>query len=144
MSLSEKIVKRISGIMEERSEVVFAYLFGSKMNNKVRYGSDLDIGIYFNNNPDLLTIGELVVKLEDETKQKIDLVKLNHLDKINPSLAYSVLDTGVLICNKNDKTIHEFKSSVIINFLDFSYTNNLFEKAFKNRMMTNNFAVFDK
>ena len=144
MSLSEKIIKRISGIMEERSEVVFAYLFGSKMNNKVRYGSDLDIGIYFNNNPDLLTIGELVVKLEDETKQKIDLVKLNHLDKINPSLAYSVLDTGVLICNKNDKTIHEFKSSVIINFLDFSYTNNLFDKAFKNRMMTKNFAVFDK
>ncbi len=102
MNLSNQILKKISDLLGQRNEVVFAYVFGSKLNGKTRYGSDLDIGVYFNDNPDLLTVGELVIKLEEVTGQKIDLVKLNDLDKINPSLSYSVLDTGILICNNNE------------------------------------------
>ena len=131
MNLSNQILKKISGLLGQRNEVVFAYVFGSKLNGKTRYGSDLDIGVYFNDNPDLLTVGELVIKLEEVTGQKIDLVKLNDLDKINSSLSYSVLDTGVLIYNNNEKILQEFKRSVILNFLDFDYARNLFDKAFK-------------
>ena len=144
MNLSNQILKKISDLLGQRNEVVFAYVFGSKLNGKTRYGSDLDIGVYFNDSPDLLTVGELVIKLEEVTGQKIDLVKLNDLDKINSSLSYSVLDTGVLICNKDEKILQEFKRSVILNFLDFDYARNLFDKAFKNRLLNNSFAVFDK
>ena len=144
MNLSNQILKKISDFLGQRNEVVFAYVFGSKLNGKTRYGSDLDIGVYFNEDPDLLTVGELVIKLEEVTGQKIDLVKLNDLDKINPSLSYSVLDTGILICNNNEKILQEFKRSVILNFLDFDYARNLFDKAFKKRLLTNTFAVFDK
>jgi hypothetical protein len=144
VNLRNQIIKRISGLLGQRNEVVFAYVFGSKLNGKTRYGSDLDIGVYFNDSPDLLTVGELVIKLEEITEQKIDLVKLNDLDKINPSLSYSVLDTGILICNNNENILQEFKRSVILNFLDFDYARNLFDKAFKNRLLNNSFAVFDK
>jgi predicted nucleotidyltransferase len=144
VKLSKQIIKRISDLLQQRNEVIFAYVFGSRLNKKTRYGSDLDIAVYFNDTPDLLTAGELVIKLEEATEQKIDLVKLNDLDKTNSSLAYSVLDTGVLICNNNENILREFKRCVILNFLDFDYARKLFDKAFKKRLLTNTYAVFDK
>ncbi len=142
--LKSQSSKIISKLLMQKEEIVFVYLFGSSVSGKKRYGSDLDVAIYFSITPDLMSIGELVLKLEEETEQKIDLVKLNNLDKTNPALAYSVLSSGILIFNKDESLFKKYKRSVILNYLDFDYTKKLLDKAFSKRLSTNNFAVFDK
>ena len=140
----DKIKKNITELLKQRDEVDFAYIFGSAVSGKIRYGSDLDIAVYFNANPDILAIGELAIKLEEAIKQKIDLVKLNDLDKTNPVLAYSVLSSGIPVIINNEVIHKEFKISAILYYLDFDYTRNLLDKAFSKRLSTNTFAVFDK
>ena len=138
------IRNKIISILIKQANIKFAYIFGSTLNDKTRYGSDLDIAIYFDNEPDLLTIGELVINLEKETERKIDLIKLNNLDKSNPCLAFSVVSKGIVFYSVDDTTFKEFKRSVLLHYLDFKYIRDMFDVAFNKRLSTNKFAVFDK
>ena len=142
MDISEQ--NKIASILSKQTNIKFAYIFGSALKNKTRYGSDLDIAIYFNNEPDLLTIGELVFKLEKEVEKKIDLIKLNNLDKSNPCLAYSVLSKGIVVYPGDEKTFIEFKRSVLLHYLDFKFVRDMFDASFNKRLSSNKFAVFDK
>ena len=138
------IQKKITSILSKRSNIKFACIFGSALNNKTRYGSDLDIAIYFDTEPDILTIGELALNLEKEVEKKIDIIKLNNLDKSNPCLAYSVVSKGMVVYSADDNAFKEFKSSVMLNYLDFKYIREMFDVALNKRLSTNKFAVFDK
>jgi hypothetical protein len=110
----------------------------------MRYGSDIDIALYFENEPGIYELGNLVNRLEEEIKNKVDIIGLNNLDKTNPLLAQSILSTGKLIYNIDDKTHNNFKRAVFLQYLDFKYVSDKFEEAFNSRKSNNNFAVFDK
>lgn len=138
------ISKNLKSILKSDINVVFAFLFGSMAKNNMRYGSDIDIAIYFKNTPTLYEIGNLNLKLEEIVNYKLDLAELNNLDKTNPVLAYSVISDGILICNKDKKIFTEFKKSVLMRYLDFKPTNDLINTAFNKRLADNRFAVFDK
>ena len=66
--------EKIAELLIRNKNISFAYLFGSYAKNKIRFGSDLDIGIYFNAEPTIFEIGILVNELEDITEHEIDLV----------------------------------------------------------------------
>jgi len=138
------IQNKVTLILSKQTNIKFAFIFGSAINNKTRYGSDLDIAIYFDNDPDLLSIGELAVKLEKEVERKIDLIKLNNLDKSNPCLAYSVLSKGIVIYPVDEKSFKEFKRSVLLHYLDFKFIRDMFDAALTKRLSSNKYAVFDK
>lgn len=140
----EIIKKSLKSIFESDIDVIFALLFGSMANNNMRYGSDIDIAIYFKNVPTLYEIGNLNLRIEEVINYKTDLVELNNLDKVNPVLAYSVISEGIFILNKDDKIFNEFKKSVLMRYLDFQPTNNLINTAFNKRLVNNRFAVFEK
>jgi predicted nucleotidyltransferase len=136
--------KNLKSILESDINVIFALLFGSIAKNNMRYGSDIDIAVYFKNAPTLYEIGNLNLKLEEIVNYKLDLVELNNLDRINPVLAYSVISDGILICNKDEKIFTEFKKSVLLRYLDFKPTSDIINTAFNKRLADNRFAVFDK
>jgi predicted nucleotidyltransferase len=138
------VQNKIALILSKQTNIKFAYIFGSALKNKTRYGSDLDIALYFENEPDLLTIGELAIQLEKEVEKKIDLIMLNNLDKSNPCLAYSVLSKGIVVYTRDENTFKEFKRSVLLHYLDFKYVRDMFDTAFNKRLSSNKFAVFDK
>jgi predicted nucleotidyltransferase len=140
----ELIKKSLKSILENDIDVIFASLFGSMAKNNMRYGSDIDIAIYFKNAPALYEIGNLNLKIEEVFNHKIDLIELNNLDKINPVLAYAVISEGILILNKDEKIFNEFKKSVLMRYLDFKPTNDLINTAFNKRLTNNRFAVFEK
>ena len=94
---------RIINILKGYANIKFAYLFGSQVKNQTRFGSDLDIAVYFEEEPDLHVIGTLVPELEDAAACKIDLISLNGLGQKNPKLAYSVIADGSLLFTKNVK-----------------------------------------
>ncbi len=140
----EQIKKNLKSIFESQSNVIFALLFGSMVKNNMRYGSDIDIAIYFKNSPTLYEIGNLNLKIEEVINHKIDLVELNNLDKNNPVLAYSVISDGTFIFNNDVKLFNEFKKSVLLRYLDFKPTSDLINSSFNNRLSNNRFAVFEK
>lgn len=135
---------KIESVLRHQNNIKFALLFGSEIKNKTRYGSDIDIAVYFDNDLKIHDIGELVIKLEKAARGKIDLVKLNNLDRSNPRLAYSILSDGLVVYLDDEISFKKFKSSVLLEYLDFKFTGELLDAAFKKRLSTNKFAVFDK
>ena len=142
--MKQIIQNKISEILKEQENILFACLFGSAAKKKIRYGSDIDIAVYFDKNPSLLELGELVNNLEKVTESKIDLVNLNNLDKTNPCLAHSILSDCIILILNDEIIFKEFKSSVLLQYLDFKFASDMFNTAFKERLASNQFAVFDK
>ena len=139
-----KIQNSFKSILEKDDNVIFALLFGSMARNDMRYGSDIDIAIYFNDSLTLHAIGNLCLNLEEAVNYKTDLVELNKLDKTNPVLAYSIVSEGIIIINKDIKIFNGYKKSVLLQYLDFKPTNDLINSGFNNRLSNNRFAVFEK
>jgi predicted nucleotidyltransferase len=52
---------KINKILIQKENIRFAYLFGSQVKNQTRFGSDLDIALYFEKEPDLVDIGALAI-----------------------------------------------------------------------------------
>lgn len=140
----EPIKKNLKSIFESNQNVIFAFLFGSMAKNKLRYGSDIDIAIYFKNSPTLYEIGDLALIIEEKVNIKADLIELNNLYKINPVLSYAVISEGILIINNDNNKFNEFKKSAVMYYLDFKPTNDLINAGFNNRVLNNGYAVFEK
>jgi len=104
-----KIQNAVEDILKKNSDILFAYIFGSKI-KKGRFGSDLDIAVYFNDEPEILEIGALVLKLEEAVNCKVDLVSLNNLDKLNPKLAYSIISEGIIAYVKHKELFINLKN----------------------------------
>jgi len=138
------IQNRLASVLSNQNNILFACLFGSEAKKKTRYGSDIDIAVYFDKDPAMLELGELINNLEKETDSKIDLVNLNNLDKTNPRLAHSILSDCIILILNDEMIFKEFKSSVILHYLDFKFASDMFDNAFKKRLASNQFAVFDK
>jgi len=142
--MNAKILGEIETILKKDSNIIFAYLFGSKVKRSSRFGSDLDIAVYFQDEPEILEIGALVLTLEEAVNCKVDLVSLNTLDKLNPKLAYSIISEGIIAYVKHKELFNQFKESVILNYLDFKPIDELFNKNFNSRLVNHKFAVIEK
>lgn len=142
--MTKKLLNILRPILSGNKNIAFAYVFGSLAKNNKRYGSDLDIAVYFYNEPVLNEIGMLNLNLEENINYKIDLVHLNSLDKNNPVLAYSIFNEGILLVNNNIALHNDFKKSVLLHYLDFQPVDELINRSFKSRLANNSFAVFEK
>jgi len=136
----EKLVE----VLQQVKSIRFAYIFGSQVKDKIRFGSDLDIALYFKNEPQLLDIGMLVIELEKAAKCKVDLVLLNGLPEKNPKLAYSVIDGGILLFCYDERLLVQYKEKVYMKYLDFKPIIDLFERKLYDRISSNRFAVVEK
>jgi len=143
--MTDRINKeKISGILKQTQNILFAYLFGSHAKNKSRFGSDLDIALYFKHELQLLEIGKIVNELENTCEFKIDLVSLNNLFDKNPALAYSVISEGALLFCNDEKLLTHYKRMTFLNYLDFKPVIDLFDKKLKERIDDKKFAVVEK
>jgi uncharacterized protein len=134
-------IDEIINVLKENENIKFAYLFGSHAKNKTRYGSDLDIALYFENEPELTDIGTLVIELEKAADCNIDLVSLKELYKKNPKLAYSVIDEGTLLFNFDEAFLGHYKKKVFLHYLDFKPVIDLFTSKLYERVSNNKFAA---
>ncbi len=137
-------IEKIKEILKCNNKIMFAYLFGSAAQNKVRFGSDLDIGVYFEQMPVLLEIGAIVNELEEALGFTIDLVLLNHLYEDNPKLAYSVLSKGNLLFCLDEKLLTRYKEKTYLRYLDIKPVIDLFDRKLEERIKNKKFAVVEK
>jgi predicted nucleotidyltransferase len=136
--------QKITKILKQTQYVQFAYFFGSRVKNKTRFGSDLDIALYFDKEPELLNIGELVIELEKTVDCNVDLVLLNNLYEKNPKLAYSVIAEGILLFSIDDKLLSLYKKMTYLKYLDFKPIIDLFTGKLNERISNKKFAVIGR
>ncbi|RME65898.1 MAG: nucleotidyltransferase domain-containing protein [Nitrospirae bacterium] len=105
-------------ILSEKPEVVFGILFGSLVTGGSHNLSDLDIGVYFAKEVELIELGGLVSSIEMATNMEVDLVVLNELYKSSPHLAYEIVSKGKVIFCRDQETLWDFKTRTFLYYLD--------------------------
>lgn len=118
------VIKECKDILMEYEKIIFAYIFGSYVENKMKVDSDIDIAIYLKE--DLKPDEYLKIKniLFDILKIEVDLVILNEAP---PLLKYEIYKKNILLFTRDKiiesnykvKTLFEYND--IKRYLDLSY-----------------------
>lgn len=111
---------RLGPFFKGRSEVVFAYLFGSISRGTAGELSDIDLAVFIGP-PGLPQTGnygyqsDLSVELQALLEKEVDLVLLNDA---SAALRYRVLRDGCLIFCRSEKERRLFHERAVMQYLD--------------------------
>ncbi|RLI60839.1 MAG: nucleotidyltransferase domain-containing protein [Candidatus Thorarchaeota archaeon] len=111
----QETVERLSEMLTEEREVVFAYLYGSFMESGAR---DIDIAIYVDEGlvDDALRYQlRLSTKIEMAVRFPVDVLILNHAPM---KLQYQAIKGRLLICKDNEMRLG-FVEQLLIDYLDY-------------------------
>lgn len=118
------VIRKCKDILAQYENIVFAYIFGSYVQGKMRKDSDIDIAIYTEEKMDVDTYLEIKLILTEACKREVDLVILNDA---TPLLKYEIYKNNILLFSR-DKTIETgykvktlFEYNDIKRYLDLSY-----------------------
>jgi len=112
-----EIIKKIKEYFKN-SDYLFVLIFGSYAKNDFTNLSDIDIGIYFKDNPNYKEIGYHSLKLEELLNKKIDLIALNDIYKKNPLFSFEILKNHIPIIINNQEEFINFKTKCQLYYLD--------------------------
>ena len=108
----------IRRVLEARSDVRLAYLFGSLVRGGARPKSDADIAVLFSGSPPTESLDRLVADLEVASGRGVDLVVLNDAP---PLLAHEVVTTGTcLMCRDEDDRVR-FVARTVSRYVDTAH-----------------------
>jgi len=111
----DDILEKVRRVLEPRSFVVFAYVFGSRVHGRYAVKNDVDVAVYTDGETSWRNLADTLNALEDELKCRVDLV---HLNTAPPSLAYEVISTGVMALDKRPEQRVEYEVKVLKEYLD--------------------------
>lgn len=118
------IDKKCRDTLIKYETIIFAYIFGSFVQNKLKAGSDIDIAIYLEEDLGADIYLEIKNTLSDDIKREVDLVILNEAP---PLLKYEIYKNNLLLFTRN-KTIESnqkvktlFQYNDMKRYLDLSY-----------------------
>jgi len=117
----QEMKKRISQILSKKSEVEFAYLFGSFARNTQCKKSDVDIGVYLSDQvlkENKFYPEQIASDIEKNIDATVDVRCLNHQGLI---FLHQVLKYGELLVTQNLKKRISFETRVYDEYLDFKY-----------------------
>ena len=112
----EELALKIRDVLNEREEVVYAILFGSAAEERMRPDSDVDIAVKLRRSMDPLKLGELAAKLEASIGRAVQIVVLNEAPL---TLRYEVFKSGLIVFVRDENELTEDKVRAIMEFLDF-------------------------
>lgn len=125
VKLNKKILKKNS--------VGLVIVFGSRVSGGTHPGSDIDIGIVFENEK---------IKTEKPVEIYGDLYEIfsKAFKTANPDIVYlkeaplnlqfKAIDEGILIYEASDKIFADYKEETMIKYFDFKFTENYFNRVF--------------
>ncbi|MET1159624.1 MAG: HepT-like ribonuclease domain-containing protein [Thermoprotei archaeon] len=111
----EALIAKAREALEKRSDILFAYIFGSRATGRYRDKSDIDIAIYTEKPLRWREFVELALELEDSLGIRVDLVDLRTAPLI---LAYEIISNGVVIIDRNREKRVEFETRILKEYLD--------------------------
>ncbi|MEN6376036.1 MAG: nucleotidyltransferase domain-containing protein [Smithella sp.] len=122
--INSEIIDKLKDYFEITSGVLLVFLFGSAVSGKMTEESDIDIGILFENEPDIFEINELKSELNGILKREIDIAVLN---SAAPVLKMQVLKKGILVFTKDKKYYNQFFVDTINQYDDLKQTRKICE-----------------
>jgi uncharacterized protein len=112
---TEDSVAALRRLLEDRTDVRLAYLFGSAARGEARPASDLDIGIVFSSVPAPVRLDQMATDLEAAARRRVDLVVLNDA---SPLLTHEAIRAGrVIVCRDDDERV-SFETRATARYLD--------------------------
>ena len=121
----KSILKRLRTALNENDKVLFAYLFGSVVENTESSISDIDIAIYTTKRLNISEKLQLIYELGKKTKfENIDITFLN--EKKNLLLADTIIREGKLIVDKDKDFRDDFEMDIIHITIDFKFQRKLY------------------
>ena len=115
----ERLLPKAEAYLRSKSDVAFAYLFGSLAKGRPKPLSDVDIAVYLSEEADLIEkkmeiLGKLIELLEID---EIDLVTLNSAPL---TLRMKILETKKVIVDNVPFLRHRYESLPMREYFDFS------------------------
>jgi uncharacterized protein len=126
------IKEKICIALQQRERILFAFLYGSFLARE-NY-RDIDIGVYFEKNTELLEIGSLITDLQQVSKSEVDIIPLNNLYLKNPNMAFRVVSTGEVIFSRDTRALVSFKENSMRYYFDTAYLRKIMNDAFEKRI----------
>ncbi len=122
--INSEILVKLKDYFEIKSGVLLVFLFGSAASGKMTDESDIDIGILFENEPDIFEINEMKSELNGILKREIDIAVLN---SASPVLKMQVLKKGIPVFTKDKKYYNQFFVDTINQYDDLKQTRKICE-----------------
>ncbi len=115
----QSLLPKAQAYLRSKSEICFAYLFGSLVRGKPLPLSDVDIAVYLSENVDphekkLEILGNLIDLLETD---EIDLVILNEAPL---TIKMKILENNRVIVDNTPFLRHQYESLTMRKYFDFS------------------------
>ncbi|GAB4405833.1 MAG: hypothetical protein OHK0032_00530 [Thermodesulfovibrionales bacterium] len=102
---TQGILSGIKAFLDNRMEILLAFVFGSFTEERLTEESDVDVAILFKDNPDLSLLTEIMDGISKITGRETDVVVLNNA---SPIIKMQVLKKGQTVKKANDSIYNEF------------------------------------
>jgi len=132
-----KVINRITDYLKSLDSIEFAILFGSFSGRRNTQLSDIDLGLFFSEEIELLELGNIISELVSITNKKVDVVFLNDLNKKDSFLANEIISKGKILFCRNDLLFINYKKNVFLDFFDTAQLRKNTRTALKHRLNGN-------
>jgi len=118
----KKEKKAITQILNNRSDILFGYLFGSKAKGYANKRSDWDIAVYFR---ELITPNgrwpefELEAELSRAVGATVQVIVLN--TPLTPVFGFEIMKDGNVLIDRNPNLRVEFENRILRQYYDWQY-----------------------
>ncbi len=135
----EELIKEIESVLQTcMPQLEFACLYGSCARGEMRPYSDIDIGLYVPEDPEILTLGDVTGRLESNLGRPVDILLLRGLPERDPELAFRVASEGVLITEHRRHRYADFKKQAYLYYLDTQHLRELMRSTLRHRVLKGN------
>lgn len=125
-------IQDIKSAVEEvlAGQYIFAVLLGSAGTERFNFESDIDLAIYFNENPEFKKMSKWNFELSERFDRDCDLVSINRID---PIYARQILETGRDLSVLDQGFYNVWKAEQMSLYPDFKESRKIIEDQFLNR-----------
>ena len=114
----EDFLERLRAYFSDKADMDLVVLFGSRARGTASPASDMDLGVLYRDEPDILEIGVVIEELEALFGGKVDLVDLRGLEASDPRLAYEIASDGIVVTAADDASFPAFKTRAFLAYFD--------------------------
>jgi predicted nucleotidyltransferase len=115
-------MKPLIEVLQRRSSVVFAYLFGLKVKGYANKRSDWDLAVYFSEPKEKDSrwpAFELEAELSRAVVATVQVTVLN--TPIPPVLGFEIVKNGILLLDRDENLRMDFENRILRHYHDWQY-----------------------
>jgi len=116
-------ITKLTEILNSKSHIVFAYLFGSRVKNYCNKRSDWDLAVCFSEPPENFgdwPAFELEAELSRAVESTVQVIILNK--RLPPPVfGFQIISEGVILIERDENLRLEFENRILRQYYDWQY-----------------------